>query len=106
MKNIWVLLFVAIMLSFTGCESNKNNRSKMDGPVSINMPSDSQILSSIGESGTSIVGKLKVSENVFNIYYTRNGQLRDRPYELIRLDNDIWLINGLNQGYIGIKRVN
>jgi hypothetical protein len=105
MKNILVLLFVAIMLSFTGCDSNKDNQPKLNGPASTNIPSDSQILSSIRESGISIVGKLKVSENVYNIYYKNasSGEISYRAYELIHLDNDIWLIN--NPGYY-IKRIN
>jgi len=103
MKMILVLLSLVLMLSFIACEPNKNIQQSNTSTLYTKVPTDGQILNSIRERGINIVGRLKVSENVYNIYYAQGGEISYRPYELIQLENGNWLIN--NPGYY-IRRIN
>jgi hypothetical protein len=96
-KLIFSLLVIGMVLS-NSCKSDTNkSATAISGTIQSSLPSDEKILNAIKNKDIQIVGKRKVSDNEYYIYYSRGGEINYSPYILLSLDNGIWLIN--NPGY-------
>lgn len=93
-----MLLITLFVMS--SCNSDKNNNQLSKQTVTsvieakeIQLPSDISIINTIKEQGIEIVGKVRTSENEFNIYYSHYGDVSWTHFVLIHLDNGLWLLN-------------
>ena len=102
MKNI-LLLFPALgMMILKSGKSEPKKVTKSEKVFGNETPSDQIIQSSINQqnidySEMQVIGKCKVSEGHYSVYCSTNGDISKRTFELLHLDNGIWLLN--NPGF-------
>jgi hypothetical protein len=94
MKKLFFLSLFLGIVSLNSCKSDSSN------PVtssivtnSSSVPSNEKILFTLNVPDTEILGKLKVSDNEYHIYFQRSGKVYYTPYRILRLDNGVWLLN-------------
>jgi len=94
MKNLLFLLLVIGIALFNSCKSDSDKPSTTVNETILNtIPSDEKILNAIRNKDIEIIGKRKVSDNEYYIYYSRGGEINYSPYILLSLDNGVWLLN-------------
>jgi hypothetical protein len=82
------------IITFNSCksESDKSVTPVNDTAMS-SVPSEEKILNAIKDKDIQIVGKRKISDNEYYIYYSIRGEINYAPYTMLCLDNGVWLIN-------------
>jgi len=101
--HMFLLLFVGTILF--SCSQSIKKDPKMEQvsstqdqkPSQSSVPSDEVIQRNCQDKWVKIIGKQKVSDNEFNVYYFRGNEINYSQFVLVRLDNGTWLLK--NPGY-------
>ena len=96
MKNLFFLSLLLGIVTFNSCKSDSVNPATSITEDNLNsVPSNERILNASGYRGIEIVGKFKVSDNEYVIYYNDDGIISPMSSRIILLDNGVWLFNDL-----------
>ena len=94
MKKLLFLLSILGIITFNSCKSDSNKSvTPVNDTILSSIPSEEKILNAIKDKDIRIIGKRRISDNEYYIYYSSRGEINYAPYIMLSLDNGVWLIN-------------